>query len=242
MTTLGDTLFQVVRREPSLVTYWRLNEVAGSPYAYDYGARYNINALLNGGPVPGPALVQDDPAAGSYVFGGGGVNAEALDISPLRVVGDISLEAWIVPYAAGLTDNIVVKMNSAGSIAAPYVLGLVDGYPRLLLGDGTAQVEAAGIVAPIAGIPSHVVATSFRGAMTVYLNGSSIGTASLGSQAVADAGQPVYVGNGFNGLVGEVALYSGALSAARVLKHFNVGQQVLLDPGHYRMIDPPSYS
>jgi Concanavalin A-like lectin/glucanases superfamily len=247
VTTIGDTYFQDVRREPTLVCFWRCNESAGSPYAYDYGARYNLNALLDGDPATGPALIQSDETAGSYVFGGAGVNGTVPDIDPLHVVGDVSLEAWVIPYAASQTKMIVGKMGSSGDDAGPYSLGLAAGLPVLSLGDGSSQASVTGSVAPIVGIPSHVAATSFRGSMTVYLNGVAVGAAVLGAQAVADAAQPLYFGSigsatGFDGLVGEVALYSGALSAARVLKHFNVGQQVLLDPGHYRMITPPVFS
>jgi hypothetical protein len=244
---LGDNLFSIVRREPMLVCFWRCNEVAGSPYAYDYGARYNLNALLDGSPVPGPGLIQDDSTSGSYIFGGAGVNAAVPDISALHVTRDISLEAWVAPYAAAQSKVIVGKMGSSGSVAGPYSLGLAGGFPSLSLGNGTTQKTVAGPVAPIVGIPSHIVATSFRGAMSVYLNGVLVGSGTLGTQAVADEAQSLYIGSigaatGFNGLIGEVALYSGALSASRVYNHFRVGQQVLLDPGHYRLVRNPVYS
>ncbi len=246
--SLGSTLFQVVRREPTLVCYWRLTEAAGSSFAIDYGARYNLNGLINGSPMPSPALIQADTTAGSYAFGGAGVNVQVPDISALHVTGDISIEALVLPYSAGQTKTLVGKMNAAGTVANPYALSLSSGKPRLALGNGTTQTTVTATTAtPLTGIPSHVVTTSFRGLMTAYLSGLSVGTATLGAQAVTDGAQPLYIGSiasatGFSGLIGEVALYSGALSATRVLRHFNILQQVLPDPGHFRAVDRPTYA
>lgn len=245
--SLGAGYLPQIRREPVLTAFWRLNDPSGSTLADDYSARFNINGFYNGSPALGPALIQSDLSAASYLFGTG-KSVSVGDNAALHILGDISLEAWIVPYAGSLTAQIIGKMNSGATFANPYSLSLTAGQVKFSQGNGTTQTSVTGTTAPPVSVPSHVVATSFRGAMTVYLNGAVVGTGTLGAQAVTDGGQTLYVGalstgsSTFNGLLGEVALYSGALSARRVARHFTIGQQVLSDPGHYSTIDPPTFN
>lgn len=244
--SLGETYFATVRREPTVVSYWRLDDSAGSSQAQDWGAHYNLFGAYNGSPTLGPPLIQSDLSAASYKFGGAGQNVSVGDAVPLRVTGDLSIEAWIVPYAQTQTTVLVGKMSAGGTVAAPYFLGLTSGVLTLSVGNGTTSTTITGGT-PRVSIPSHVVATSFRGTTMIYLNGSVVASGSLGGQSVADGGQSLYVGSigaaaGFNGLISEVALYSGALSARRVARHFTLGQQVVSDPAHVSTVDPPVYS
>ena len=78
----------------------------------------------------------------------------------------------------------------------------------------------------------------------IYLNGVLVVAGSLGAQAVGYAEQSFYAGaigtvSPFVGLMSEVAVYTGALSAVRVARHYSVGQQVYVDPAHYLGVDPP---
>lgn len=245
--TLGAAYYPEVRREAALVSYWRLNDPSGNTQAIDYGARYGLNGIYNGSPARGPSLIQVDLSAASYQFGTG-KSVSIGDGAPLRLTGDLSIEAWVAPYAASQTAVIAAKMNSGASVAQPWYLGLLSGDVQFALGNGTTQVSVASSSQLPVSIPSHVVATSFRGVMTIYVNGASVATGTLGAQAVTDSRQAVYVGalstgsGTLNGLIAEVAVYSGALSARRVARHFTIGQQVLSDPAHYTTIDPPSYN
>jgi hypothetical protein len=187
----------------------------------------------------GPALIQGDPAAASSVLSG--ANMAISDTAPLRIVGDISIEAWLMPYSASETAGILGKRNPANTFAAPYAFTLRNGQLSFELGNGSSSVILTGGTVPL--VPLHAVATCFRGTMRLYLNGVQIAQGALGAQAVADAGQSLYAGafgsvSGVD-LLSEVVLYNGALSARRVARHFAVGQRVISDPAHYLTIDPP---
>lgn len=240
--SLGASFYPTIRREPYLVTYYRLSDASGSAEVQDFGARYGLTGFFNGAPSRGPALIQNDASAASYLFGGAGQSVSVGDAAPLRIAGDISLEAWIAPAAASNTGLIIGKMNSGGTVAGPYALSLVAGELRFALGNGTTQTTVTGSTPLSVSIPSQVIATSFRGLMTIAVDGTPVATANLGAQAVADAGQSLFIGSNFNGLVGEVGVYNGALSMRRVLRHFDVGQQILSDPAHFTLLDPPVWS
>lgn len=246
--SLGAQLFPQIRREPTLVSYWRLNDPSGSSQATDYGARFGLNGFYNGSPALGPALIQSDLSAASYLFGTG-KSVSVGDAAPLRVTGDISIEAWVVPYSGSQTSALVSKLNTTIPVTAnPYFFGTNSGKLTFGLGNGVTMVSVTAPSVLSVSIPSHVVATSFRGVMTIYVNGVSVAIATLDSQSVTDDGQPMFIGeiysgsSPFNGLIGEVSLYSGALSARRISRHFTIGQQVLSDPSHYSTIDPPSFN
>lgn len=241
---MSESYYPLVRREPYLIGFWRLADASGSNDAADWGNHYDLTGVFEGSPARGPALIQADSTAASYVFGNVGKSVLVPDTSVLRMTGDLSIEAWVSPYSSQ-TAAIAGKTNAAGTVAAPYYLGVSSGKLTLSLGNGTTQATLTTPNAlPLA--PTHVAATSFRGALALYVNGALVQSGSLGAQAVADGGEGVYFGavtssgeSPFNGLIAEVALYSGALSARRVKRHFIIGQQVLSDPAHYVTVDPP---
>lgn len=235
---MPESYSALVRREPMLVGYWRQNDAANNVDMADYGSRYNLTGTYSGRSL-GPALIQGDSGAGSSSVATG--YGEVSDASPLHVTGDISIEAWIFSPTSA-TANILSKQNAGATQAAPYALQLTSGVLEFSLGNGSSSVAIQGGVVH-AGIPTHVFASSFRGVLSLYVNGDLVQTGSLGSQTVTDAGQPLYIGTSpsLSGvpLLAEVALYDGALSARRIARHFVVGQQVLSDPAHYSLVDPP---
>lgn len=238
---MPESYFPLVRREPTLVGYWRLNDVAGAVDATDYASRFELTGIYTSRSV-GPSIIQNDTSSLSSSLGASG-SMSVSDVAQLRILGDISLEAWISVYSASATVNIMSKQNSAGTTAGPYALELVDGSLSFSLGRGTSQTVLTAGVVP-ASLPAHVCATSFRGVMTIYINGAPVDSASLGSQVVADSGQSMIVGNTSTedgaDLISEVAIYNGALSARRVARHFAIGAQVLSNPSHYLTVDPPT--
>lgn len=81
---------------------------------------------------------------------------------------------------------------------------------------------------PATGAVSHIVLTFSSGTLSIYLNGALVGSAITGATAPSatsflQIGAPSWTGGAMNGLIGEVALYTTALSAARVLAHYNAG-------------------
>lgn len=241
--SVGDTYFPTVRREPFIVAYWRLNDAAGVTEYLDSGARYDFVGTPQTSNSAGPALIQVDSVAGSSLFGSGNASFFVTDTAPLRVTGDVSIEMWLAPYTQTQSCILVGKQNSGGSIASPYALRMTNGRLQFARGNGTTEASITGGVPPVS-LPSYVVATCFRGEMTIYINGDVVANGSIGSQSVTDGGESFYVGavgtaQPYNGLVGELALHAGALSQRRVTRHFTIGQQILTDQAHNLNIDYP---
>lgn len=92
-----------------------------------------------------------------------------------------------------------------------------------------AGVQSSTGTVPAVDALMHVVMTYDNGALAMYLNGESLHTATGVVNATAEAGLqigvPSWVGGAFVGTIGEVAVYNTALSADRVLSHFNAAQQ-----------------
>ena len=244
--SLGSTYFYTVRRDPGIVCYWRLNDAVGSSTAIDYAAVNNLNGFYNGPPTLGQGpLIQGDLSSASVQIATG-QSVTVGDIAALRLVGDISIEMWVVPLAA--SQNAALMSKGTVSVAAkPYSLTLVAGVPVFTFGNGTTTVTATSSSALAVSVPSHVVARSFRGAMAIFINGVQTGTASLGALTPLDGADSLYIGNShatapFNGLIGEVSLYSQALSTTKIVRRFVLAQTILADQPHYTTIDPPSYS
>lgn len=83
-----------------------------------------------------------------------------------------------------------------------------------------------------AGTAVHFVGTYDRSAnhLEVYVNGTSVATASGGSEAMNNRSHPLQVGRRsdgagslFSGRIGYVAVYAAALSASRIAAHYTAG-------------------
>jgi hypothetical protein len=75
---------------------------------------------------------------------------------------------------------------------------------------------------------NHIVGVFNGSTMVIYTNGVQTASTSATSALTALTGYPLWIGNiqyytagQWNGLVAEVAVYSTALTAARVLAHYN---------------------
>lgn len=235
MAAKPNEYWQMIRREPFILGYWRGGDVSGSTLAADSASRYELTGTFASTHTLGPPLIQKDNTAGSSAAGISIANTSVIDIQGL----DLSLEAWIVPTSANQSALIIGKLNSANTFAGPFALRLASGEIQFAIGSGSAEstLTTSGFKPPVS-IPSHIVATFFRQSVArIYLNGVNVAVSTL-SMVGSDASQSLYVGgvgapHAFAGLIGEAALYSdavgngfGALSATRVARHFTIGQQV----------------
>jgi Concanavalin A-like lectin/glucanases superfamily len=253
--TIPTAYYSTIRRDPFIVSYYRLNETSGSR-VYDWAAKYNLNGIYNGTPSANIPLIYQTATEGgtsepgSNLFGETGRNIEVPDASPLRIIGDIAIEMWISAESANQTAALIGKMNTAYTFAEPYYLGLSAGKVYFALGNGTNQTILSSPAEIPAGIPYHIVATSFRKAMALYVNGIQVATKFLESQEVKDGEKPVYIGalgnntNMFTGLIGEVAIYNTGFSAKKALRHYDIGRQVLNveNSPYITTFDPPTFS
>lgn len=189
---MSTVYFELIRREPYIVSYWRLNDPVGSSQAIDYSSHNSLIGAYDGTPTLGPTLIQGDSSSGSRLFTSA-KDMQVEDIAQLRLTSTFSLEAWVVPAVASQSANLISKLNAVGSVPGPYSLSLASGYPRISVGNG---VTSVGVSAPSAlpvGIPSHIVGTLFRGTLSLYVNGVRVATAPITPQVVADSGQPLFI-------------------------------------------------
>lgn len=254
MTQLSE-YYRTVRRQNSLVGYWRQggSDLTGIR-AIDFAGKYGLNGIYNGSPESHPALISavgneiGNFSPGSKKYGTENQNMEVPDAVPLRVVGDIAIEAWITVLSSVQTCQIIGKMNSAFTFSNPYQLGLDAGKLIFTLGNGITETSIITSSSMPLSIPIHIIAMSFRKKMKIIINGIESYTGSLGSQEVKDGGKPIYVGElgnnteRFNGLVGDLALYNGALGQNIIKEHFSIGRQIIYKKPYYTTYDPPSYS
>ena len=69
-----------------------------------------------------------------------------------------------------------------------------------------------------------------------------VATGTKGSVTPKNDAFPIYMGTLFKGDIGEVALYSTAISELLVKKHFALGRQIIYQKPYYPQYDVPSYS
>jgi hypothetical protein len=247
--TIPTSYFSTVRHNSFIVCYWRLNETSGTK-ANDYAAKFGLNGIYDGATKPfgHEALILNDESAGSAKFGSTGQNIEVPDAVPLRVTENISIEAWIVPVEVNQTSTVFSKMNSAVTFPAPYSLGISSGKIIFSLGNGSSSVSITSPNVIPLGIPSHIFVTLFRKVLYIYINGKQEIAKVLGAQEIKDEKQPIFIGalsnntKRYNGYSSEIALYKGSLSPKIILKHFNIGRQINLNPYYIKSFDQPTYS
>lgn len=245
--TIPTSYFSTVRRNPFIIGYWRLNENSGTR-AYDRASRYGLNGIYDGSPLPwGHAALIDEASAGSSQFGLFGQNVEIPDAAPLRIISNITIEAFVVSTSQSQSSVIIGKTKNELH-ASPYILGLNSGKPYFSLGNGTTEVKVESSSLLPVGTPFHLVGILFREKLFLFLNGKEIKNSSIGSQEIHDSEKPVFIGQiegnnaRFQGLLAEVAIYKGAISTKTIENHFNIARQIVQNTSHVTSFDPPNYS
>jgi hypothetical protein len=229
---------QVVLADSPL-SYWRFGESSGT-VAVDETGTTNGTYSAAGVTLGAPGAIAGDSNTAATFDGASGY----VDMGAAFAFGGVSpmtYEAWFKPNPADTAARRFLSketINSGGrqGFLMAYDLGgpLPDGgAPNTLLSwerwlnSGVDAVIA--IVTP--GVYQHVVVTYDGSTMTMYLNGQTVGsTASTRSIAaltdpfrVATYSDGLTAADCFGGTIDEVAIYDHALSAARVLLHYDVG-------------------
>lgn len=247
--------YRVIRREPALVCYWRLNDSSSSTRTLDRAGKYNINGIYNGSPILDVPLISptsgetEELYPGSKLFGAENQNVEIPSAEPLKLTYNITIEMWIISLSSNQTCSLLSKMNSAHTFPSPYQLSLSSGKVVFSLGNGTnkTSITSASVI-PLS-TPVHIVATCFRkNSMKIFINGEESAIGLLGAQVAEDSEKPIYFGelgnntSHFNGMLGEVALYENVIGKRKIKEHFSLGKQILFQKPYYNTYDPPSYS
>lgn len=210
------------------------------------------------------------PVAGALAAGTGtaaqfnGTSSHVLvPYSGMLHAGTFTFETWVKPGAA-LTGTTLTTPISGGDFASPRAGWLVyqtatNWNLRLYNQAGTAtSLEISGGPAPVVGTWVHLAGTFDGTTATLYVNGQSVASGFPSGYVPGVAGgfalgmradRAFY----WSGVADEAALYSTALSPARLLAHYQAGTNsapatpyssvVLADaPTVYLKLDEPAFS
>lgn len=219
----------------SPVAYWRAGEPSGSVLDSIGSAHGTVSGTVTRDVTGLIAAASDDgaiqPAASGYVSG-----------ALAAPVGNVfTVEAWLKVPAFGPTSFITffstkgtlsnISIGLARATSPAGFIYRIKGY----IYDGAVYdvVAESGDNALVAGQTYHVVwtraGTSPSSLNKIYVNGVDQGVVASSSQVVVNTDTTFYIGGWegtaetWNDKIDEVALYNTALSAARVLAHYNAG-------------------
>lgn len=208
---------------------WRLDEPAGTAAldrsGFDNPGTYGGNLTLGHGAGPLPTEV--DPAAS---FDGISGNVSIPGSASLNVAGPMTIEAWFYPRSSAIAP--IVEYNNGTTLGVH--LWNWPNPDEIWINFYDTAGTSHGIQSPAGQISlnqwHHVVATYDGANGSLYINGVLVGRSYLGSFspntnlnlniAKRPSGSPQYF---LNGSVGDVAIYNYALTASRVLAHYNAG-------------------
>ena len=201
--------------------YWRLGETSGTTASDAAGA--NPGTYDNGPALGQPSLLPADAANQAVGFDGTDDYVDIESSSPLSPSTGVSVEAWIKPAAlpgAGEFASIASKPGSYSlqfdGSQLEFKIDQPGGSRRLQASSGPIQVGHA-----------YYVVGTFDGAMQrLYIDGVEVANAVRPTEAISTNGDELRIGswNGseefFDGTIDEVAVYTAALSAARIDAHY----------------------
>lgn len=211
----------------SPLAYWRLEETSGTSAA-DSSGNGKTGTYQGSLDLGQPGLITSGLALHCHGSIAGVLVANAFSIP--TATSPFTFEAWIKLTATG-TRPIVSGRNST-SANQNLDFGVNSGklyvQPRGDNNAGLITLQSPGNVND--GSTHHVVATRSTAKLwTLYVDGSSVATQSDGLTSGCTNLNLAYIGQEnrnllyMDGTIDEVAVYQTALSAARVLAHYNAG-------------------
>lgn len=221
----SDYAGAVLADAPAL--YWRLgessgttaNDASGNGRVGTYGSGYALGAT---GLVPGDTAMTSTSAAVIKLSRAG---ETWMDAYPLTVEA-----LWRLDTNLGSTAEHTIIARHGGNVSWDVIL--LNGVLQVRTRPSDVwRVQSCGAVT--LGQSEHlafVVGAGASGGTTVYRNGAQVASSSYGADP-SGADAPLTVGSKyvlgghgpFPGVIDEVALYAGALSASRILAHAQAG-------------------
>lgn len=216
----------------SPLAYYRLGEATGASTMVDASGNSRDGAFVtNAGAgttcTAATGLLVGD-ANGALAFAGGAYNGKVTDAAWMDVT-TASLEAWFATTDTG-NGMICGRWPSSGTSNAYMYVDLQSSnvirvYAQI---GGSTRIASATVTGLRDGNPHHVVGTYDGSTLLLYVDGAQVATLTIAGTLPAVA-RDFQVGSrsgatgDFDGTIDEVAYYTGALSAARVEAHFDVG-------------------
>lgn len=204
--------------EPSVVSYWDLQDAPGAVTAVDSKSALDlttsVGAYTFGGVGPGDSLATSWVSDGTTGFLSRAAAATALDIT-----GAMSFDCW-------------AKVNGANASDWGYFMSRNATYAFGTRTSGVLTSELSGtdtdstIVGVVSGAWAHYAYTvSAGGSVTYYVNGLQVGTP-VASSVVAPGIHLIYLGNFGGGTffananLAGCAVYNSELSGVAILAHY----------------------
>ncbi|MEO8093869.1 MAG: LamG domain-containing protein [Pseudolysinimonas sp.] len=221
----------LVRNTPGLLSYWRLDDASGATMD-DITATNNNGTYVNGPTLSVPGAIASDSDT-AVQFNGSSTYATATR----QISGDFTIEFWFKSTqsyssstpcdqwwrGAGLVD---ADTPGAGN---DFGIGLCLGQVVAGIGGGDTSVVSSSTYNN--GAWHHVAFTRVQssGAMQLYVDGVSVGTATGSTAALTttttmNIGRSADGGNYFAGTIDELAMYTTVLSGATISSHYALAQ------------------
>lgn len=217
--------------------YWRMDESSGQ--ITDSSGNSHDSTTINGSPTYSqPGALASDPSSTSILFAPD-ESFEIPDHADFDLGDTFTLEAWVQLGATGESYTIFDK----GANAYNLFVYDVDGQLHLER-NGVATLAKSTDTFPVDSSFHHVVATKDGSTIAIYLDGEDVTSAGTNSTCT-DTAVNLFIGDsnfgfsGWSGRMDELAVYPTALSAARVLAHYNAAFESLLSGRRYKRLAGP---
>ena len=200
--------------------YWRLGETSGTTAVDATGA--DNGTYLNGPSLGQASLLVADTTNKAVGFDGSNDHVRVPTSDALSPPVRVSVEAWIKPTSIPTNGNFASVLTKAESYSIQF------NGPKIeftIMQNGTRRRLQAPTGAIVAGQTYHVVGTYDGTTQRLYINGAQVASGAL-SGAITTNSNPVEIGSWneseefFKGTIDEAAVYTSALSAARVSAHY----------------------
>ncbi len=201
--------------------YWRLGEAGGTTASDAAGA--NPGSYDNGPALGQPSLLPADAANKAVGFDGTDDYVDIQSSGPLSPSTAVTVEAWIKPAALPGASEFASIASKPGSYSLQFDGSLLEfkidqpgGSRRLQAPLGAIQMGHA----------YYVVGTFDGTTQRLYIDGLEVAEAVRPTEPISTSGDELRIGswNGseefFDGAIDEVAVYTAALSSARIDAHY----------------------
>jgi hypothetical protein len=211
--------------------FWRLNEASG-PSAADASGNGNTGAYAASGVTYGTTAAVPGDTAVTLDGNSGAITAP--NSATLNPTSGLTLEAWVKPTSVGGNQEPLVLKGFTSHTPPYYQYGLFlydyGAYPRdvsfaLSLGGAFVNIDAINTGWQY-GVWNHVVATYDGQSMSIYVDGvlrarrTASGAIDTYPTDVTLGKYANITGQTLNGGLGEAAIYSTAMTAARIQAHY----------------------
>lgn len=214
----------------NLVSYWTLDESSGGSGAVSRADSHGLNPLNdNNTTASATGIISNgadfESSNSEYLSIGGTIEVG------LGITGDFSIQAWINPETITGGDKTIVAKWVTTTSNRSYRVGLTSTTSIRVdtSTNGVASTEGTVTTSTInTGSWYHVVVSKTGTSATVYLNGTSQGSATVNSSQYNGAGAFTIgaIGNPtnyFDGIIDEVAIWSRAITSTEVTELYNSG-------------------